>query len=548
MKDSGDLARPEVPVMPETAGSLPQQQIEREIKLDVGDDFVLPGLVGTDGVALVDEPVTHELAATYFDTLDLRLLSRSVTLRRRTGGTDAGWHLKLPEAPGVRTELSAPIGPGEAADPPEQLLQLVRGLVRRRALRPVLLLQTRRQVRVLRDAHGRPLAEVADDEVSAHPLQTGSQRCWREVEVELLDEASPDLLEGVAARLLAAGATRAAPGSKASRALGDALPVPPGGPSGARAEDGPRAGDVVRGHLADLLEELMRLDPRVRLDAPDAVHRMRVATRRLRSVLASFADLLTPEVVPRLRAELAWLATMLGAARDAEVLRERLVALVQAEPPELVRGPVRERIEALLGERYRLAHAEVVSTLDGPRYLDLLDALAWLCRQPVEGPPWTPRAVRPAPGELARAMRSTWRRVRRLAEAAERAGQDERAGGDEAGGGDTAQVEAALHEVRKAAKRARYAAESLVEVFGAPSRRFAARMTRIQDTLGANQDSVVTRAVLAELAELAERAGESTFTYGRLHALEQRRGAHTAAAFTRQLARASRASATDWMR
>ena len=69
----------------------------------------------------------------------------------------------------------------------------------------------------------------------------------------------------------------------------------------------------------------------VRLDAPDAVHKMRVATRRLRSALTTFKALFAADVVRPLRDELKWLAGELGAARDAEVMRERVRKAVEAQ-------------------------------------------------------------------------------------------------------------------------------------------------------------------------------------------------------------------------
>ena len=61
----------------------------------------------------------------------------------------------------------------------------------------------------------------------------------------------------------------------------------------------------------------------VRVDAPDAVHRSRVATRRSRSALRTFVPLFKRRRVRALRNELAWHADHLGAPRDAEVLKER---------------------------------------------------------------------------------------------------------------------------------------------------------------------------------------------------------------------------------
>ena len=82
--------------------------LEIERKFDVDEAFTLPALAGT-GIAAVDAPVEHDLEAVYHDTADLRLLRARATLRRRTGGADSGWHLKLP-AGTARRELHAPLG------------------------------------------------------------------------------------------------------------------------------------------------------------------------------------------------------------------------------------------------------------------------------------------------------------------------------------------------------------------------------------------------------------------------------------------------------
>jgi inorganic triphosphatase YgiF len=91
------------------------------------------------------KPVEHRLEAEYFDTQDLRLASAQVTLRRRTGGEDAGWHLKLPSATDERTEFHEPLGKVEEGVP-EPLLKLVRVHTREQALGPVARLKTRRVV------------------------------------------------------------------------------------------------------------------------------------------------------------------------------------------------------------------------------------------------------------------------------------------------------------------------------------------------------------------------------------------------------------------
>src|SRR5829696_5997658 len=116
--------------------------LEVERKFDVDPHFVLPELAGLPGVSAVDGPVEHQLSAVYHDSSDLRLLRARVTLRRRTGGADAGWHLKLP-AGSARRELHAPLGRA-VRKPPAGFLAPVAGILRGSAPGPVAALETRR--------------------------------------------------------------------------------------------------------------------------------------------------------------------------------------------------------------------------------------------------------------------------------------------------------------------------------------------------------------------------------------------------------------------
>lgn len=166
------------------------EQLEIETKFDVPLTYVVPELAGVEGVASADAPVEHRLEARYFDTADLRLARARITLRRRTGGTDAGWHVKLPATEGARRELHQPLGRATRR-PPKAVTAPLAGVLRSAVPGPVAQLRTRRVVTVLRDADGRPLAEVADDTVSATRLSgpdgTAEVRSWREVEVELIE-------------------------------------------------------------------------------------------------------------------------------------------------------------------------------------------------------------------------------------------------------------------------------------------------------------------------------------------------------------------------
>ncbi|HEY9303277.1 MAG TPA: CYTH domain-containing protein, partial [Mycobacterium sp.] len=73
--------------------------LEVERKFDVGESTGSPSFTGIADIARVEQLPTQALDAVYFDTPARDLASRRITLRRRTGGEDAGWHLKLPAGP-----------------------------------------------------------------------------------------------------------------------------------------------------------------------------------------------------------------------------------------------------------------------------------------------------------------------------------------------------------------------------------------------------------------------------------------------------------------
>jgi CHAD domain-containing protein len=480
--------------------------MEIERKYDVDVRFVLPDLIGADGVTGVDGPEEHALEAVYFDTPDLRLARARITLRRRTGGTDPGWHLKLPADAGARRELHAP--PGRSArTPPRAVLTPVAGILRGVAPGPVVRLQTRRVVTALRGAGGGVRAEVADDTVTAtrlapEPGEAAEVQTWREVEVELVDGDEP-VLTAVGALLAAAGARPSASPSKLARALGSALTGDGSRPAGGKGR--PTAGEVVLGAVRAQVAALQAADVMVRTEQPDAVHKLRVAGRRLRSIFAAFRSVLDREVTEPLRAELKWLGLEVSAARDDEVALDHLRRLLDEQPVELVLGPVAARLQQTEIREAREDLDRALATLADPRYLRLLDELHLL---PAD-PPFADAAGRPARQVLHVAVRRGARRLRRRVTAAEQAAPAERA--------------AALHEVRKAAKRVRYTAEVAAPELGSATKTLVDRMEQVQDTLGERQDTVVTREHCRRLGIAASAAGENGFTYGRLEALEEAR-------------------------
>jgi CHAD domain-containing protein len=292
----------------------------------------------------------------------------------------------------------------------------------------------------------------------------------------------------------------------------------------------PRAGEVVLAHLREQVAQVRAQDLPVRLDAPDAVHKMRVATRRLRSALSTFKPLFATEVVRPLRGELKWLAGELGAARDAEVMRDRVREAVRADEAGAERGHATAIADQELDQAYRSAHDRVLAELDGERYHELVAALDEL----VTSPPFTERAALPAGKVLPKLVARSFARVRALVEDA-----SARPAG--------AEREELMHDARKAAKASRYAGESVDRVFGKDATAFAQAMEAVQEALGEHQDSVLTRQRLRDLA-LHTSSTETAFLYGRLHALEEVRAQQSQQHFDAAWKAAGRTSLHRWLR
>ncbi|GAA0283090.1 CYTH and CHAD domain-containing protein [Streptomyces polychromogenes] len=464
---------------------------------DAGARRRVPDLTGTAAIAAVRDRGTALLDAVYYDTPDGALAADGLTLRRRTGGEDAGWHLKLPVAPGVRDEVRTPLSDGI----PPELAALVRSRTRRTGLEPRVRLRSERRTDDLLDADGNLLAHLCTDSVRAE--RGNAATAWTEIEVELAEGADPALLDAVTARFAEAGLHPSDAPSKAVRALAALGAAPPPDRPAPGPADG-TAGAHVLAYLREQRDTLVAQDPAVRRDQPDSVHRMRVATRRMRSALATHRKVLDRTATDPLRAELRWLGAELGADRDREVLLERLRARLAELPPALRAGPVRDRLRAWNTTRRARTRRRAVAALDGERYLDLLDSVDAL----LAAPPLRKAAARPASRPLRKAVLRDWDRLAdRVATALALDPGEER--------------DRALHEARKAAKRARYAAETAAPALGKPARRLAKAAKKVQTLLGEHRDAVVTREALLGLSAQASDAGESAFTWGLLYGREE---------------------------
>ncbi|MFJ4045572.1 CYTH domain-containing protein [Microbacterium sp. NPDC089987] len=200
----------------------PQRTFEIERKYDADADTGLPDWSGIPGVVAVTDGEPRELDARYFDTTDAALARHGVALRRRTGGPDAGWHIKGPRQGDGRLELGWPLGetdrlPAAVAETVAQWTDA--------ELHPLARIENSRTAFHLLGADG-VIAEFVDDHVRATDLRTGTRREWREWEMELGPAAPADpaqrgaFFAAVETAVFAAGGREPSSGSKLARALG----------------------------------------------------------------------------------------------------------------------------------------------------------------------------------------------------------------------------------------------------------------------------------------------------------------------------------------
>jgi CHAD domain-containing protein len=465
---------------------------EREAKLSPPPGFRLPELDGSSGLtAVARDPLL--LQATYFDTDDLRLARAGASLRYRNHD---GWTVKLPgvvvDGMLVRGEHRVE---GRVGSPPDAAVDLVRAYVRTARLGAVARLRTRRARIDLVDDDGKPQAEVVDDEVSVLDGRRVAAR-FRELEVEITEDAPTDLAAEVVRRLREAGAGDPDPTPKIVRALGPRALAPSDVPPAEPVTSASTASDVVRNTVAGAVHRLVTHDAGVRLgDDPEFVHQARVATRRLRSDLRTFRSLLDPDWVAGLRDELRWVAAELGAVRDTEVLIELLRAKV-LQLPERDRAGADGLVGRLIGT-WEDQRIELLGALRSTRYCALLDRLVDAAAGDI---PFADRADDPAGEVLPPLVDGPWKHLRAAVEALEPDPADE-----------------ALHDIRIRAKRCRYAAEAVVPVVGRPARRFARRVAAIQEVLGDHHDAIVTEGWLRDASAGATPA--EVFAAGELAGL-----------------------------
>lgn len=474
--------------------------VEREAKLVADAGLVLPDLGGLlPGMTATAMPVRH-LDAVYYDTGDLRLARAGVTVRFRTGEPGPPWTVKFPVAEHGQALSRREIRCEGVADlVPEQLSDLVSATVRSRRLLAVARLSTTRLPIEIRAGDGELLAEAVDDTVSVTRRGRPSGG-FRELEVETLasGRAAKRLLGAATARLVGAGCVAEPPIPKIIRALGEPATRPPDVVVPVLGPDA-TPGDLVGRAIAAGLDAIVRHDPGVRLGGdPEDVHRLRVATRRLRSDLRTFTGVLDPYRAAAIRAELAWIGSLIGPVRDGDVLAARLRK--HSATLDSADAPGADSLLRQLDAQAQVARAAMLAAMCGTRYRRLLDVLV----EAATAPPLAAGlavADREVTREAAKAVRRPWRN---LAEAVKALGPNP--------------SDAALHRVRIKAKRCRYAADAVVPVVGSPASHLATAIAGLQTVLGDHHDTVVAE---ARLRQAAQADPDARVAAGQLIAVER---------------------------
>ncbi|MFZ7088134.1 CYTH domain-containing protein [Curtobacterium sp. RRHDQ10] len=476
-------------------------EIERTYDLPDGAD--LPDLIGVGGILRTERAEPFALDATYWDTDRLDLVAARVTVRRRTGGPDAGWHIKRAESDTVRHEQHFPLT--ERADAvPDELLAALFTERRGRGLRPVVHIATTRAVTRLLDEDDDQVAELADDAVTATRLDASGAaaaepRRWREVEVETVEGVDPQIahafLDALDGRFAAVGAGPAAVSSKLARGIAGA------DAPRLRTADKPAkktAARAVTKRLTRLRASLHRREARLRSGDTTDLRGLAATALGIAAVLGAyrraFAD---TELTGRAVSAADELADVAARSASAEDLVDTLPRAATPAQEQLVDAMTRERILAATRERRDVAVRDVVRFLTSPDFLDLLDALDDAVERPTPTA-WALQRPKTVAQDVAAEVKPTIRELVR------------------ASVGDDPTDEAADRTATEAAWLATTKARIAMDVLGdeAFAHAFVRRVTVASEVLTERTQALHALEELRRLAGLASRAGEDTFGYG----------------------------------
>ena len=474
-------------------------------RVRVALDLSVPAALSRVGHRVVGAPITQRRFE-LFDTADRRLAAAGATL---SFNRNAGWvwrretlgHPKL-----STVEWTAP--PTTTA---EQMHEWTRAYRRGRSLAPRARVNVRRRPhRVFAEDGGEVLA-IVEERIDVLGTSGWAPRLHR---VDVVGDAKGD----VAAAALDVLGEAQLPGGATLALLRPALVRAPRLRLGNPADTGARA-LFSRSATLSLIQWLHFDCELVGGGSPDALRKLRVGLRRLRSDLQTFGPLLDREWAADLRARLGDLGGSLGGVRDAEVLTERLAGLVSALPQ--ADSAAAQPLLDTASEQLVLARARLFDRLKGDDYVGLLDSTV----AAVTEPRWAEDAAEPS---VARLARRPWRRLRTLVKSMDATPDDTQ-----------------LHRIRILAKRARYAADACVPAHGEAAASSARRLAALQTILGEHHDAAVTH---AWLQSQAGAAADVAFAAGEMAAIELTRQRQAEAAWPDAWKAASRAEDWDWLR
>jgi triphosphatase len=443
-----------------------------------------PLLASVPGLQAVQKPAKR-LLDSYFDTSDWRLLRAGYVLRTRLSGGRLEATLKdlAPATQGLRRrlEVNERLASGSLAEigsdgPVGRRLHALVGV---RPLVQVQEVRTRRRLYSL-EVRGAAVGEVALDDTSIVAGEERHRIRLQRVEVEVHAAWVEALSQFVERLRLDCGLQPATLSKFEAGLLGAGVVVP-------RPSDLGPTSISSTSTLADVAFAVLRRDAGVMLahepgtrlgEDIEALHQMRVATRRMRAALRLFETVL-PARAAHVHEELGWLAGVLGAVRDLDIQLENLDRWT-----EDLSGLQRQALDELgdlLVRQHQVARVALLQALDSRRYERLVAALTgMLDRGPLRRAPGTQLAALAALPELIDARHKD---AQKAARRAKRTG-----------------LVTDFHRLRIRCKRLRYAIEFTGDLYGGDVKRYARRIAALQDSLGLIQDAEAAATRLKALA------------------------------------------------
>ena len=429
------------------------------------------------------------LKDTYYDTPAGVLRGAGVTLRVRQCGKRFVQTMKLAPAEGDlalrRGEWETPvagIAPDFKAVTPLISMGLQEALAHE-PLQPVFATEVRRRLRTLTLPSG--TVEVAFDSGVLKSGERTAPVC--EIEIEL-KSGGPAALYDLALLLAEQASVRPTTRTKAERGLELALDTAPAAywPSKLPLGDEVSLDDAFAQLLRSALQQLVRNQPAAEDGRdPEGIHQSRIALRRLRCALTLLRSLAPSATLASLRADAKWLASALGPARNWDVFLDQTLAEV-AGACSTVAGfdLMREMAEKSRRAGYAAARAALANRRVGRFELELggwIEQRGWRCDVSGER---LPELAAPAVAFAMRALAKQHDRVLKRGRHFKRLALEER------------------HQLRLSVKRLRYTADFFLPLLGedGAARRYARRLSRLQERLGRYNDAGTTRHLLAELA------------------------------------------------